>query len=133
MLFCSLYERDNYCVSDNETWLDFWCAVLKQELEYRALKLLEARPDLTQRQLSAELGVSLGKAHYLVRSLIDVGWLTLGNFKRSSRKLRYVYLLTPQGIAEKTAITARFLVTKQLEYDALRDEILQLKQELSQL
>lgn len=106
--------------------------MLKQELEYRVLKLLEKHPDLTQRQLAKELGISLGKAHYLVRALIDIGWIKLGNFKRSSHKLGYVYLLTPQGIAEKSAITARFLVKKQAEYDSLRNEIRQLKQELIQ-
>ena len=53
-----------------------------QELEYRALKILEQQPDLTQRQLAEQLGVSLGKTHYLVRSLIDVGWVKLDNFQR---------------------------------------------------
>ena len=106
--------------------------MLKHELEYRALKLLEERPDLTQRQLSQALGVSLGKAHYIVKALIDVGWIKLGNFRRSNRKLGYAYLLTPSGIAEKSAITAKFLVRKQHEYEALREEIAELKKELQQ-
>ena len=104
--------------------------MLKQELEYKVLRLLERRPDLTQRQLSQELGVSLGKTHYVVKSLIDVGWIKLGNFRRSNNKLGYMYLLTPKGIVEKTAITARFLASKQLEYDALREEIKLLREEL---
>ena len=58
-----------------------------QDYEYRALKLLEKHPHLTQRQLAVELGVSLGKTHYLIKSLIDVGWIKLGNFKRSNNKL----------------------------------------------
>ena len=104
--------------------------MIKQELEYRVLRLLERQPDLTQRQLSQKLGVSLGKTHYVVRSLVDVGWIKLGNFRRSNNKLGYMYLLTPKGIVEKTAITARFLAAKQKEYDALKEEIEVLRQEL---
>ena len=104
--------------------------MIKQELEYRVLRLLERQPDLTQRQLSQKLGISLGKTHYVVRSLVDVGWIKLGNFKRSKNKLGYMYLLTPQGIVEKTAITARFLARKQREYNALAEEIRLLRQEL---
>ena len=101
-----------------------------QELEYRALKILEQQPDLTQRQLAEELGVSLGKAHYLVKSLIDVGWVKLDNFQRSDNKWGYAYLLTPMGIVEKAAITARFLVRKQREYTQLQEEITQLQEEV---
>ena len=104
-----------------------------QELEYRALKILEQQPDLTQRQLAEELGVSLGKTHYLVKSLIDVGWVKLDNFQKSNNKWGYAYLLTPTGIAEKAAITARFLVRKQREYNDLQQEIAQLQEEVRQL
>jgi EPS-associated MarR family transcriptional regulator len=86
----------------------------KLELEYRALKLLEQQPDMTQRQIAEELNVSLGKTHYLVRSLIDVGWVKLDNFQRSDNKWGYVYLLTPKGIIGKADITIRF------PYDPLR-------------
>ena len=103
-----------------------------QELEYRALKILEQQPDLTQRQLAEELGVSLGKTHYLVKSLIDVGWVKLDNFQRSDNKWGYAYLLTPKGIVEKAAITARFLVRKQREYNELQQEIVQLQEEVRQ-
>ena len=103
-----------------------------QELEYRALKILEQQPDLTQRQLAEELGVSLGKTHYLVKSLIDVGWVKLDNFQRSDNKWGYAYLLTPMGIAEKATITARFLVRKQREYTQLQEEIIQLQEEVRQ-
>ena len=101
-----------------------------QELEFRALKILEQQPDLTQRQLAKELGVSLGKTHYLVKSLIDVGWVKLDNFQRSDNKWGYAYLLTPMGIAEKAAMTARFLARKQREYTQLQKEIAQLQKEL---
>ena len=103
-----------------------------QELEYRALKILEQQPDLTQRQLAEELGVSLGKTHYLVKSLIDVGWVKLDNFQRSGNKWGYAYLLTPMGIVEKAAITARFLVRKQREHTQLQEEIAQLQEEVRQ-
>ena len=106
--------------------------MVDQELEYRALKLLEQQPDLTQRQLAEELGVSLGKAHYLVKSLIDVGWVKLDNFQRSDNKWGYAYLLTPMGIVEKAAITARFLVRKQREYTQLHQEITELQKEVRQ-
>lgn len=106
--------------------------MINQELEYRALKILEQRPDMTQRELAEELGVSLGKTHYLVKSLIEVGWVKLDNFQRSDNKWGYAYLLTPKGIVEKAAITARFLVRKQREYSDLQLEIQQLQEEVKQ-
>ena len=102
----------------------------KQELEYKVLKLLENKPNLTQRQLAEELGVSLGKTHYLVKSFIDVGWIKLHNFQKSENKWGYAYLLTPKGIVEKSIITSRFLKRKQTEYNQLRKEIEQLKKEV---
>jgi EPS-associated MarR family transcriptional regulator len=104
--------------------------MMSQELEYRILKLLENSPNLTQRQLSKELGVSLGKTHYLIKALVDVGWIKLENFQRSDSKWGYVYLLTPVGIIEKASITARFLARKQEEYVQLQEEIAQLKLEV---
>ena len=103
-----------------------------QELEYRVLKIFEKQPDLTQRQLAEALGVSLGKTHYLIKSLIDVGWVKLDNFQKSDSKWGYAYLLTPMGVAEKAAITARFLVRKQLEYNELKEEIALLQEEVRQ-
>ena len=101
-----------------------------EEIEFRALKLLEQNPQLSQRELSSKLGVSLGKAHYVVKALINMGWIKLGNFRRNNNKLGYAYLLTPKGIAEKAAITVRFLGRKQVEYEQLREEIEQLKMEV---
>ena len=103
-----------------------------QELKYRMLKILEHQPELTQRQLAEELGISLGKTHYLIKSLIDVGWVKFANFQRSDSKWGYAYLLTPIGIVEKAAITARFLVRKQQEYAKLQKEIIQLQEEVEQ-
>jgi EPS-associated MarR family transcriptional regulator len=103
-----------------------------QELEYSALKILEQQPDLTQRKLAEELGVSLGKTHYLVKSLIDVGWIKLDNFQKSNNKWGYVYLLTPMGVTEKAKITSRFLVRKQREHNELQEEISRLQEEVRQ-
>ena len=104
--------------------------MVNQDLEYRALKILEQQPDLTQRQLSEALGVSLGKTNYLVKSLIDVGWVKLDNFQRSNSKWGYAYILTPKGMVEKAAITARFLIRKQREHNELQKEIAQLQEEV---
>lgn len=100
------------------------------EIQLSVLRLLEQNPQLTQRQLSAELGVSLGKTHYIVKSLIDVGLIKLDNFQRSNNKLGYAYLLTPKGIAGKAAITVRFLARKQDEYKRLEQEIEVLRSEV---
>ena len=102
----------------------------KQELQYRALKIVEQYPQITQRQLSKELGVSLGKAHYVVKALVEVGWIKLENFQRSDNKLGYAYLLTPAGVVEKAKITRQFLRRKQQEYQQLKREIEQLKTEI---
>ena len=104
-----------------------------QELEYRALKLLEQHPNMTQRELSKELGVSLGKAHYVVKELIQVGWVKLENFQRSSNKLGYTYLLTPAGVVEKAKVTRLFLLRKQAEYQQLKLEIERLRGEVDKL
>ncbi len=101
------------------------------ELQYQALKQLQRNPKLTQRQLAEILGVSLGKTNYLVKSLLDVGWLKLENFRKSDNKMGYIYLLTPMGIAEKAAITRRFLERKRSEYERLVLEIEALESEVS--
>ncbi len=103
-----------------------------QELEYRALKILEHQPDMTQRQLSEALGVSLGKTNYVLKSLIDVGWIKLDNFQKSGNKWGYAYLLTPKGVAEKAAITINFLKRKKQEHHDLQIEIAQLQREVQQ-
>ena len=104
----------------------------KQELEYRVLKLVEKQPTITQRELSKELGVSLGKTHYVIKALVKVGWIKLENFKRSGKKLGYAYLLTPTGVLEKAKITRRVLIRKQQEYENLKREIEQLQVEVDE-
>jgi len=101
------------------------------ELQYQALKQLQRNPRLTQRQLAEILGVSLGKTNYLVKSLLDVGWLKLENFRKSNNKMGYIYLLTPMGIAKKAVITRQFLDRKRSEYERLVVEIETLENEVS--
>lgn len=102
------------------------------EIQLSILRLIKQNPRLTQRELSVELGVSLGKTNYVVKSLIDVGLIKLGNFRRSDSKLGYAYLLTPKGLAEKAAITVRFLARKQEEFWQLEQEIAALKSEVGE-
>ena len=102
----------------------------KADTEYLVLKKLENNPRLTQRELSKELGLSLGKTNYVIKALIDKGWLKLNNFKRSDNKLGYIYLLTPTGITEKTALAQSFQMRKSEEYNRLKEEIEKLKSEL---
>jgi EPS-associated MarR family transcriptional regulator len=103
--------------------------MLTEEVSYRLLKLLEPNPQLSQRQVAQELGFSLGKVNYCLKSLVDKGWIKAANFKNSANKTAYMYLLTPRGIDEKTRVTVRFLQSKMREYEALRSEIKQIRDE----
>lgn len=97
--------------------------MLTDEYRYKILKLLEANPELSQRELAKNLGVSLGKANFCLNALIEKGLLKASNFRNSQNKLAYMYLLTPTGMEEKAKITLRFLQSKMQEYEALRIEI----------
>ena len=103
---------------------------LDDETRYRLLKALEANPELTQRQLAAELGVSVGKTNYCLKALVNKGWIKVGNVRRNPNKWSYGYLLTPSGIQEKARVTRRFLARKRAEYEALEQEIEQLRAEV---
>ena len=103
---------------------------LSEKNTLQALRILEKNPELSQREFAKELGVSLGKTHYILSSLIDVGLVKAENFRRSDNKLGYAYLLTPQGIAEKAAVTARFLVRKRREYKELEQQVADLSIEV---
>jgi len=102
----------------------------KSDTEYIILTILKNNPRMTQRQIAKELGLSLGKTNYVVRALIDKGWVKLSNFKRSDNKLGYIYILTPEGISEKTILAQNFLKRKSEEYNRLKQEIEILKNEL---
>ena len=101
-----------------------------QEIHLKVLRHLEAHPDVTQRELARHLGVSLGKANYCLKALIDRGLVKANNFKNSNNKAAYAYLLTPRGIEEKAQITVRFLKHKMQEYEQLKSEIEELEREV---
>jgi EPS-associated MarR family transcriptional regulator len=103
---------------------------LSETAHFRILRLIEERPEISQRELAGILGVSLGKTHYLLKALLDKGLVKMGNFRRHDNKLAYVYKLTPTGIAAKLSLTREFLDHKEAEYLALHREIAQLRQEL---
>ena len=101
----------------------------KKQDKFQILKSLEQDSHLTQRQLSNNLGVSLGKVNYCVKSLIEKGFIKVNNFRNSKNKIQYSYLLTPKGLEEKTKLTLDFIRIKTQEYDVLKQEIESLKQE----
>ena len=103
---------------------------LATEAHYRVLKALEANPNLSQRQLATDLGISVGKANYCIKALIDAGWVKARNFRNSNNKLAYAYVLTPSGIRRKTKLTLRFLESRRCEFEVLRREIAVLSAEL---
>ena len=102
-----------------------------QETNLKVLRHLEDNPDVTQRQLAEALGISLGKTNYCVKALINRGLIIAKNFKNSSNKRAYLYILTPKGIEAKAKISVRFLQRKLEEYEALKVEIEQLRTELN--
>jgi EPS-associated MarR family transcriptional regulator len=105
---------------------------VQEEIHFKVLRLLEGKPDISQRELAEELGISLGKANYCLKALLDKGWIKARNFKNSKNKWAYAYLLTPHGIEQKARITAQFLKYKMAEYEALQKEIELLKCEIEQ-
>ena len=105
-------------------------AQLQEDTRFRVLRLLEENPELSQRELAEAVGISVGSAHYLLSALVAKGLVKLGNFSASTDKRRYAYVLTPKGIAERAAITRRFLARKREEYEALKAEIAALEREL---
>jgi len=103
--------------------------MLTDEYRYKILKCLEHNPEISQRDLARELEVSLGKANFCLKALVNVGLLKVTNFRNSRNKLAYMYLLTPTGVKEKSVVTERFLRSKLKEYEALEAEINVLRKE----
>lgn len=97
------------------------------------LRQLASRPELSQRDLAQELGISLGKVNYCLKGLMEKGYVKAQNFRNSRRKAAYLYLLTPAGIEAKSRLTLRFLSRKMREYEELRLEIDELKQEAARV
>ena len=103
---------------------------LETEESLRVLREIGSNPEMTQRELSSRLGLSLGKINFLIKALIDKGLIKAENFKNSKQKSAYLYFLTPHGLEEKTRATYHFLRRKIEEYEKLEAEIRQLKNEV---
>ena len=104
---------------------------LQEDTYFRVLRILQTRPDITQREIALSLGLSTSGINYCLNALIDKGWVKMDNFSESKNKFGYIYLLTPIGVAEKVSLTSRFLKRKLMEYEEMRAEIESLRSEVS--
>ena len=105
---------------------------MTEEAHYKILRLLEANPGCSQRDIARELGVSLGKVNYCLKSLVGKGHVKAQNFKNSRNKAAYLYLLTPRGVKAKATITAAYLRRKIADYEAIKAEIEELQAEVGE-
>ena len=103
----------------------------QEDAKFRVFQMINENPQMTTREIAKKVGISNGSAYYLITSLIDLGFIKLSNFKDSSKKIKYSYLLTPKGIREKSLVTSKFLVRKKQEYELLKKEISELERDLS--
>ena len=115
----------DHCLSHDPRYL-----MLSDPKRLEILKLLDAQPQMSQRDLAQAMGVSLGKANYCLNALMEKGLVKLERFRANPDKRQYAYLLTPAGMKEKTRITMAFLRNKVAEYEALEKEIEQLRGDL---
>jgi EPS-associated MarR family transcriptional regulator len=102
----------------------------RAEVRFRVMRALQQDPKMSQRDLARDLGISLGGVNYCLKALINKGSIKVENFRASDKKIRYAYILTPEGLAEKGRMTARFLKRKMREYEALKAEIEGLQDEV---
>jgi EPS-associated MarR family transcriptional regulator len=105
--------------------------MLTDEMRYRLMRVLLSNPEMSQRDLARELGVSLGRVNYCLQALIRAGLVKARNFSNSRNKTAYMYLVTSRGIRQKTKLTVRFLKAKIQEYEALRAEIAEIQREIT--
>ena len=101
----------------------------QEDAKFRVFQIINENPQMTTREIAQKVGISNGSAYYLLTSLIDMGFIKLSNFKESSQKIKYSYLLTPKGIREKSLVTSKFLVRKKQEYELLKKEIIELERD----
>ena len=104
----------------------------REDVHFKVLRLLESRPDASQREIAEELGVSLGAINFCINALIDKGHIKLANFRGSKNKLGYVYVLTPEGVAHRAQLAAGFIRRKMVEFEAIQAELDQLHCEFAQ-
>ena len=107
--------------------------MLNDEFRYRILKRLESNPELSQRELARELGVSVGKINYGIRALVDLGLVKATNFANSRNRQAYIYVLTPKGIQAKARTAVRFFKQKLSEYEAIQRDLEELRREVGRL
>jgi EPS-associated MarR family transcriptional regulator len=106
-------------------------AGFQEEIQFEVLRRLHQSPEVSQRTLARELGISLGSINFCFQALVEKGWIKMQNFSQSKNKLRYAYILTPTGVSEKSKLTSEFLKRKLAEYEALQREIEALKADAS--
>jgi len=106
-------------------------AGFQEEIQFEVLRRLHQTPQVSQRALAQDLGVGLGTINFCFQALVEKGLVKMQNFSQSKNKLRYAYLLTPAGVAEKSILTAEFLRRKVVEYETLQAEIEQLRSEIA--
>lgn len=104
----------------------------REDLHFKLMQELQQNPDLSQRELADKLGISLGRLNYCLKALVKKGFVKFENFQNSKHKLRYAYMLTPLGFAQKMKMTSRFLKRKLDEYEMLEAEIARLRSEFAQ-
>ena len=97
--------------------------MINNEDHFKILRKIQTKPESSQRELAKELGFSLGKLNYCLKALQEKGLIKIKSFKKNPKKINYLYILTPQGIAEKTKLTINFMKRKMQEYDELKKEI----------
>jgi EPS-associated MarR family transcriptional regulator len=107
----------------NKRMLNLHRNQLQEDMHFRLMRLLEQNPQVSQREIAEQLGMSLGSINYCIKALIEKGYIKVSNFNKNPNKLSYAYLLTSNGIVAKASLTGNFLKRKIAEYEALKSEI----------
>jgi EPS-associated MarR family transcriptional regulator len=100
------------------------------DTDLAVLRYLENKQTISQRKLSQDLGISLGKINFILKALIKKGIVKAKNFKNNNNKSVYAYYLTPDGFNEKAKLTLEFFKRKDREYNKLKKELKDLQQEI---
>lgn len=103
----------------------------REDVDFRVLRLIEKRPDVSQREIAKELDISLGAVNYCLRALIEKGHVKVANFRKSRNKIGYIYALTPQGVTQRAHLAMRFIERKLDEYRKIKNEIDEIKNDMN--